>query len=270
MLRRRWVLAGLVVGVACTPFSSVPSGDGDGDADAATVEPGQVDGGADPSDAAAIPDASLDGRVTPCTARHVICQDFDDPLPFAGWQVVRHADTTLVVDDSLWTSPPASLRIASTGVQAGNRPSFISKTVPPATHFVVSADVDAAVIGGTNGDLDILALELTPTAGFERYFAAIVIKGEGTFVLESETKQTSAPAVRRDTPLGPLAAGFVRVTLDLDLATGDLFGRVDTGATVTQRLPKTPAMTGSFRVGAPYVDNTTGRYFVHLDNVVLD
>lgn len=262
---RRWLLGVVFVAGACTPFDEPPAtstGEDGGIADAAADAPSLPS----PGDAGDAGDGGRGGAASPCAGNHVICEDFDEQ--WQGWQTVTHPSSPLNVDRTRFVSPPSSLSIEVNANAKENHPSFLSRPVPAAQRFILSADVRAELTAMPDSEVDVLGLELAPPLGIGRYYVAIIARSDRKFHLEVKVEDPVRP-IDMVVELAPIPADFTRISIDLDLAAGKIVGAAgphQQARSVTTAL----STTGTLVVGAAWAANTRGKYSINVDDVVLD
>ncbi len=266
-MRRGAIVLGIFVAIAaCSPFGATAD-------DASDVDGGQgIGDGGPPSTTGpdASEDAGTDGGSACSSEGHFLCEGFDAPFPWSGWAFEATAGSPVVADTEIHVSPPASLLVRVQPSPNTNHPSYVHRRLPAAQHVVVRAD---AAIGRSSlapdGEIDILALEIVPPPTFERYFAAIIVTGDGRFVLETEVRTSVAGNTSDRKDLGDVHVGFTAIGLELNLDNGTVAAFVDAQQTSVLLVPAKSA-GAELKVGAAWANNTKGTFSVNIDNLVVD
>jgi len=236
---------------------------------------GEPDGGAGgPADDAEANDAAAQDALeatSPCSTAHLVCEDFDTRPPWDGWITQIASTSTIDYDPQRFVSPPASLHIAVQPGGATSHPTFLYRELPPARRIVATADVAVSLPSpAPDGEIDVLALELTPPEGFDRYFVTLVADADGTFLVETDLDPAGgAPSTEIRHVLGNLRAAFTHAGLILDVEKGTLaasFGGQEEVLIVEKAVSKGSRLA----IGASWANNTKGTFFVNMDNVVVD
>ena len=260
----------LVLAGACAPFGSAAVNTG---SDGGGPQTSDTDGGS--TDAASPDAAPADGgpRSACATASHVVCEDFDRPLPWPGWTPVFQPGSEIERDTQLFVSPPASLHVTvEPSTSSADHPSYLRRDLPETQRIAVNANVAVSLSNAPapNGEIDVIALELEPPQGFGRYFVTIVASSNGRYVLETDVTQNNGGgnlSFRKD--LGSLTSGFAPVRLVLDLDAGTVTGEAG-GVQQQLTLAMAKGSGASFEIGAAWANNTTGTFSVNIDDVIVD
>jgi hypothetical protein len=193
----------------------------------------------------------------------MFCEDFDRATPFSGWQT-RGDGASIETSTERHVSAPSALKIEMGPSNNSDHPAYLAKSFDASQRILATARVHVALSGSPDGEIDVLALDLKAPAGLTRYFASIVVKAAGTWVLElaiNEEKQT--------VDLGSIGAGFDRLSLEIDLTSGRVTGKLNDS---TRELgPKAAVGLGhELRVGAAFASNHQGSFTILADDVTLD
>jgi hypothetical protein len=237
---------------ACTSFGpAVTDTNGDGGTAAATPPSSATDAGSSTNDAFAPNGECL---VT-------FCERFNDP-PWARWTDRNEYDLTnpMTLDTTFVVSAPSSLRV---DVQPRPvwHPTFLERPVPSSSRIILTASIRVDRVGSLDGEIDVLVLEMSGN-----HFASVVVKNDGTINLESESPE------KQVYPLGGgvLKAAFEKMVLDLDFEAGLVRLTRDGGTYVEKPFTALKKVGGVLRVGAPFANNTQGRFVVNVDDLTLD
>jgi hypothetical protein len=177
-----------------------------------------------------------------------------------------------VADTTRFVSAPASLHlVVQPDENRTDHPSFLHRKLAASQRIRLTADL--AVAGATpapDGEIDVLALELDKPAGFDRYFIAVVARGDGSFILETKYQRSGENESAVPKVLGSQGADFKTVALDLDLDAGRVIASFDGGVPVVVPMAAAKGVGARLEVGAAWASNKVGTFSVNVDNVVVD
>jgi hypothetical protein len=266
---RVWLVAFLGA-AACGLFPDTSSlSGGDAGAADATTDVGVADAEAGTSDAPS--DAPSDALVSPCSAAHTFCDDFDQTALGATWDEKILLSGPLALTSAKVVSPPNALQ--ATAAAKGGDETALGKAFPAANHTHVELDLlvaSPANVTGTEVDVVDFVLD-TPASGFA-YGNFNLQRWQGITQLEEYMEPgDGGTSAGQDLQASETFSTWRHVALDLDF-TNQTFAVAVDGMPVTSFAMNPPvAKTGfSMYVGVGYVGNANADWNVYVDNVVVD
>jgi hypothetical protein len=224
-------------------------------------------------------DAATDGAkvdpttVSPCSATHVFCDDFDTGSADVAtrWSSSQQSAGPITIDSFLPRSPPRGLHLALTSGM-GNRASELRKELSlssKAFHYSVDTNI-ATPSSPSYGEVDILDLQFSPPPSGYSFSAVSVDMYPDRTTFEYYATTGPTDTLVQPTIMLPHNT-WVHLDIDVDFnpspATATL--KIDGGIAATINLIGDSLSSVSMGLGATYTNNAGVTWDVAYDNIFV-
>ena len=220
-------------------------------------------------------DATIDaGPVSPCAAKSLFCDDFDDrAVPFgAPWSGTESAAGPFDYDETTFVSPGRALRLRLAPSMGTSGSSLRKDLDVPAAGFRLSFEFRMDRSGPRSFDeIDPFFVRITPSASGTQQIA-LAIYGESMQLETYRGLPDGGTGRGASTVVGSLEGSFHSIRLTVRGANGMATSTLEIDGTVraTESFPAQVPTKAAIYVGSPYVASVATMTTLRIDNVLVE